>query len=232
MWFFPAVLLGALGLAGVVAVLYNRLVRLRNTVASSWSDIGVLLKKRYDLVDNLVETVKGYAAHEKTTLADVTAARTRAAGAASPGEKSRAEGAFGQVLGDLFAVAEEYPDLKANGGFLESSAAGPRPRGPGGARATLLQRGCSRLQHAHRVLPGEHRRGLVRFYPSRVLRTAAGFRGGPAPGSPSKTDPEVSGRSCRRCAGGGSSGADREQLSGLAGPSTSRPLALSTARTS
>jgi LemA protein len=118
MWFFPAALLGALGLAGAGAVLYNRLVRLRNTVASSWSDIGVLLKKRYDLVDNLVETVKGYAAHEKTTLADVTAARTRAAVAASPGEKSRAEGAFGQVLGSLFAVAENYPDLKANAGFL------------------------------------------------------------------------------------------------------------------
>ena len=118
MLFFPAVLLGAIGLAGAAAVLYNRLVRLRNTVASSWSDIGVLLKKRYDLVDNLVETVKGYAAHEKTTLSDVTAARTRAASAASPGEKSRAEGAFGQVLGSLFAVAENYPDLKANAGFL------------------------------------------------------------------------------------------------------------------
>ena len=87
----------------------------------------MLLKKRYDLVDNLVETVKGYAAHEKTTLADVTAARSRASVAASPGEKSRAESAFGQVLGNLFALAENYPDLKANVGFLESSAAGPRP---------------------------------------------------------------------------------------------------------
>ena len=118
MWFFPVVLLGVAGLAGAAAVLYNRLVRLRNTVASSWSDIGVLLKKRYDLVDNLVETVKGYATHEKTTLTDVTAARSRASTAATPGEKSRAEGAFGQVLGSLFAVAESYPDLKANTGFL------------------------------------------------------------------------------------------------------------------
>jgi len=118
MWFFPAVLLLVVAGAAAVAVLYNRLVRLRNTVASSWSDIGVLLKKRYDLVDNLVETVKGYATHEKTTLASVTAARSRAASAADPGEKSRAEGAFGQVLGSLFAVAENYPDLKANAGFL------------------------------------------------------------------------------------------------------------------
>ena len=118
MWFFPAVLLGCIAVAGAAVVLYNRLVRLRNSVASSWSDIGVLLKKRYDLVDNLVETVKGYAAHEKTTLSTVTAARTRAAVAASPGEKARAEGAFGQVLGNLLAVAESYPDLKANAGFL------------------------------------------------------------------------------------------------------------------
>jgi LemA protein len=118
MWFFPAVLLAALGAAALAAALYNRLVRLRNTVASSWSDIGVLLKKRYDLVDNLVETVKGYAAHEKTTLTGVTEARSRAAVAATPAERSRAEGVFGRLVGGLFAVAESYPDLKANAGFL------------------------------------------------------------------------------------------------------------------
>jgi LemA protein len=118
MWFFPAVLLAALAVAAGVALLYNRLVRLRNTVASSWSDIGVLLKKRYDLVDNLVETVKGYATHERTVFASVTEARSRAASAASPADRSRAEGAFGQVLGNLFAVAESYPDLKASAGFL------------------------------------------------------------------------------------------------------------------
>jgi LemA protein len=118
MWFFPAVLLLVAAAVAAAIVLYNRLVRLRNTVSSSWSDIGVLLKKRYDLVDNLVETVKGYAVHEKSTLAGVTEARSRAASAASPGEKSRAEGAFGQVLGNLFAVAESYPDLKASASFL------------------------------------------------------------------------------------------------------------------
>lgn len=118
MWFFPVALLAGILFAAVFASLYNRLVRLRNGVASSWSDIGVLLKKRYDLVDNLVETVKGYATHEKSTLTNVTAARSRASGAASPAEKSRAESVFGQVLGSLFAVAESYPDLKANAGFL------------------------------------------------------------------------------------------------------------------
>jgi LemA protein len=118
MWLFPAVILIVVVAAVAAVLLYNRLVRLRNTVASSWSDIGVLLKKRYGLVDNLVATVKGYAAHENTTLTSVTEARTRASKAASPGEKTRAESAFGQVLGSLFAVAENYPDLKANAGFL------------------------------------------------------------------------------------------------------------------
>jgi len=118
MWIVTALILVVVATAAAAVVLYNRLVQLRNTVASSWSDIGVLLKKRYDLVDNLVATVKGYATHENTTLASVTAARTRASSAGSPGEKSRAEAAFGQVLGSLFAVAEGYPDLKANAGFL------------------------------------------------------------------------------------------------------------------
>jgi LemA protein len=118
MWIFTALILVVVAAAAAAVVLYNRLVQLRNTVASSWSDIGVLLKKRYDLVDNLVATVKGYATHENKTLASVTAARARASSAGSPGEKSRAEAAFGQVLGSLFAVAESYPDLKANAGFL------------------------------------------------------------------------------------------------------------------
>ncbi len=119
MWFFPAVLLAAAAAVALLVVLYNRLVRLRNTVSSSWSDIGVLLKKRYDLVDNLVETVKGYAAHERATLTGVTEARARAAHAATPAELSRAEGAFHRSLGALFAVAESYPDLKASAGFIE-----------------------------------------------------------------------------------------------------------------
>jgi LemA protein len=118
-WFFPVALLAVLAALAAGVVLYNRLVRLRNTVASSWSDIGVLLKKRYDLVDNLVETVKGYAAHERGTLTGVTEARARAASAATPADRAKAEGAFGRSLGALFALAEAYPDLKANAGFLD-----------------------------------------------------------------------------------------------------------------
>ncbi|HSL91388.1 MAG TPA: LemA family protein [Candidatus Limnocylindrales bacterium] len=107
------------GVFGYLAWLYNRLIRLRNLVRSSWSDIDVLLKKRHDLVGNLVETVKGYAAHEKTVLLGVTEARAKAMRAAGPREKGKEETVLGETLKSLFAVAESYPDLKANTIFLE-----------------------------------------------------------------------------------------------------------------
>jgi len=100
-------------------VIYNKLVRLRNTVKSSWSDIDVQCKKRYDLVPNLVETVKGYASHEKSVFEKVTQARSIAMQATSPGEMARAENLFRDTLKSLFAVAEAYPELKANASFLQ-----------------------------------------------------------------------------------------------------------------
>ncbi len=99
--------------------IYNKLVRLKNTVKSSWSDIDVQLKKRYDLVPNLVETVKGYAAHEKTTFEKVTAARSMAMQASTPAGKAKAENMLTETLKSLFAVAEAYPELKANTNFLQ-----------------------------------------------------------------------------------------------------------------
>ncbi len=111
---------------GIVVVLlfmgiaiYNKLIRLRNTVKSSWSDIDVQCKKRYDLVPNLVETVKGYASHEKTVFEKVTQARSMAMQAASPGEMAKAENMLRDTLKSLFAVAEAYPELKANANFLQ-----------------------------------------------------------------------------------------------------------------
>ncbi len=104
-------------IAGIV--IYNKLVRLRTTVKSSWSDIDVHLKKRYDLVPNLVETVKGYAAHEKSVLENVTMARAAAIKAASPSEKAKAENMFSETLKSLFAVAEAYPQLRANENFIQ-----------------------------------------------------------------------------------------------------------------
>lgn len=102
-----------------VVALYNRLVRMRNTVRSSWSDIDVHLKKRYDLVPNLVETVKGYASHERNVFEKVTQARTVAMGASSPAEKAQAENMLRDTLKSLFAVAEAYPELKANSNFMQ-----------------------------------------------------------------------------------------------------------------
>jgi len=106
-------------LLGAGIVIYNRLVRLRTTVKSSWSDIDVHLKKRYDLVPNLVETVKGYATHEKGVLENVTMARAAAMKANTPGDKAKAENMFSETLKSLFAVAEAYPQLRANENFLQ-----------------------------------------------------------------------------------------------------------------
>ncbi|HPQ41286.1 MAG TPA: LemA family protein [bacterium] len=98
--------------------LYNGLVRLRNAVKNAWSQIDVQLKRRHDLIPNLVETVKGYAAHEKETLERVIAARNFAVNASGPAEAGKAEGALTGALKSLFAVSEAYPDLKANQNFL------------------------------------------------------------------------------------------------------------------
>ena len=112
-----------LGLIAVIVIwvisIYNSLVRLRNTVGSSWSDIDVQLRKRYNLVPNLVETVKGYARHESSVFEKVTEARTRAMGASAPGEQAAADNMFTGALKSLFAVAEAYPELKANENFLK-----------------------------------------------------------------------------------------------------------------
>ena len=101
---------------------FNKLVSLRNRASGAWSDIDVQLKRRHDLVGNLVETVKGYAAHERNTLESVTLARSRAESArneARPADSGQAERALTGEVGRLFAVAEAYPDLKASQRFLD-----------------------------------------------------------------------------------------------------------------
>ena len=108
----------ALLLIGLV-LLYNRLVNLRNRVENAWAQVDVQLKRRYDLIPNLVETVKGYAAHERETFEAVTNARARAQQAQGPAEEGQAEGLLGQALGRLFAVAEDYPELQADENFRQ-----------------------------------------------------------------------------------------------------------------
>jgi len=114
------IILGILIAAVLWAIFtYNRLVVLRNRTKEAWSDIDVQLKRRYNLIPNLVETVKGYAAHERELFEKVTEARSRAIGAKTVKERSEAENMLSSTLKTLFAVAENYPQLKASQNFLE-----------------------------------------------------------------------------------------------------------------
>ncbi len=108
---------GVVGVLWVVAV-YNGLIQLRVGADGAWSDISVQLKRRYDLIPNLVETVKGYAAHEQKVFIQVSEARSRAMQATGPKDKEAAEGALTGALKSLFAVAENYPQLRANDNFM------------------------------------------------------------------------------------------------------------------
>ena len=115
------VVLGLVIVLGGALVVFNRLVQLRNRAAGSWSDIDVQLKRRHDLVGNLVEAVKGYAYHERQVLEKVAAARSSAEGARTeghPGAAGAAESTLSGEMGELFALAEAYPDLKASEQFL------------------------------------------------------------------------------------------------------------------
>jgi LemA protein len=112
----------AVALALAVVVLYNRLVRLRNRVENAWSQVDVQLRRRYDLIPNLVETVKGYASHERATFEEVTKARTRAQEARTVAEQAEAENVLTAAIGRLFAVAEDYPELRATENFQQLQA--------------------------------------------------------------------------------------------------------------
>jgi len=116
----PQIILGILILLFLWVIgTFNGLVRLKNRAKEAWADIDVQLKRRYDLIPNLVETVKGYATHEKEVFEKVTEARAKAMGAKTMKEKGEAENFLSSTLKTLFAVAENYPDLKASVNFLE-----------------------------------------------------------------------------------------------------------------
>lgn len=118
-------MIGLVVLGFIIAVvlffigIYNSLIKLRNTSEQAWADIDVQLKRRHDLVPNLVETVKGYASHERETLEDVIKARNMAVDATGPAESSKNENFLTSALKNLFALSESYPELKANQNFLE-----------------------------------------------------------------------------------------------------------------
>jgi LemA protein len=120
-----AALIGLLVIIGIIVLvavfvigIYNALIRLRNQVDNAWSQIDVQLKRRHDLIPNLVETAKGYMEHERGTFEAITEARSRAMGAKGPAEAGQAEGALTEALSKFMLVVENYPDLKANQNFL------------------------------------------------------------------------------------------------------------------
>jgi LemA protein len=116
------VIVAVLLVGALLVVLYNRLVRLRNRAENAWAQVDVQLRRRYDLIPNIVEAVKGYASHERQTFEDVTKARTAAQQAQTVPEQAQAENMLTQAIGRLFAVAEQYPQLRATENFQQLQA--------------------------------------------------------------------------------------------------------------
>ena len=122
-WLWAVIIIGLVVLFGLILVgLYNKLVRLRNRSENAWAQVDVQLKKRHDLIPNLVEAVKGYAAHERGVFEEVTKARTQAMQAQGTQQQGEAEGMLSAALGRLFAVAEAYPQLRATENFQQLQA--------------------------------------------------------------------------------------------------------------
>lgn len=154
----------ALVAVGLYAVLtYNRLVRQRNLVREGWSGIDVQLRRRADLVPNLVEAVRGYAGHERALLEELAASRARSLAASGPGEQATAERALEGALGRLFAIAEAYPELKADANFRELQG--------------QLAEVEDQLQLARRYYNGTVRdqNTLVQSFPSNLVAGGFGF---------------------------------------------------------
>jgi LemA protein len=119
LWLVVGIAILVLLIAVFLVVLYNRLVRLRNRTENAWAQVDVQLRRRYDLIPNLVETVKGYASHERATFEEVTKARTAAQRAKTVPEQAQAENMLTAAIGRLFAVAEDYPELRATENFQQ-----------------------------------------------------------------------------------------------------------------
>jgi LemA protein len=161
-WIVLAVI--ALVVIGLI-VSYNRFVSQKNLIRDSWANIDTELRRRYDLIPNLVETVKGYASHEKEVFEEVARTRSTAAGATgNPAAQADAEGPFVAALGKLFAVAEAYPDLKANQNFLALQAE--------------LSNTEDRLQTSRRFYNANVRdyNRRVQSFPSGVIARSFGFK--------------------------------------------------------
>ena len=155
-------IVGVLVLWGVV--IYNGLIQLRMRADGAWSDINVQLKRRYDLIPNVVETVKGYAAHEQRVFQQVTEARSRAMQAGSPNDKATAEGMLTGALKSLFAVAENYPQLHANENFMGLQQS-----------LTQIEEAVQGARRYYNAVVRDYNTKLSVF-PDRVIASVGGFR--------------------------------------------------------
>ena len=151
-------------IVSIVVAMYNSMVSLRVRADSAWSDIDVQLKRRYDLIPNIVETVKGYAAHEKTTFENVAKFRSQAMQATGPAERAQAEGQLTMALKSLFAVAESYPQLRASEQFTGLQAS--------------LQEVENAIQNARRYYNAVVRdfNTKVQMFPTNILANMFGFK--------------------------------------------------------
>ena len=160
-WIFLGILVV---IAFLLAGMYNSLVQLRVRCDSAWSDIDVQLKRRHDLIPNLVETVKGYAAHEKSTFENIAKYRSLAIEANTPADRAQAENQLTGALKSLLAVAENYPDLKANEEFMQLQ--------------TSLSQTEEAIQNARRYYNAVVRdlNTRIQSFPSNILAAAFGFQ--------------------------------------------------------
>jgi LemA protein len=168
-WIILGIVLGILVLLAITFfVIYNSLVGLRNQVKNSWAQIDVQLKRRHDLIPNLIETVKGYAAHERQTLEAVTQARNMAVSAVGKGvgEQAKAEGGLSGALSRLFAVAEQYPNLKANENFLALQEE---------LTSTENKISFARQFYNDSVMTLNNK---VQMFPSNIIASVSGFKAG------------------------------------------------------
>ena len=167
MAFLVVPLLVLLGLAAVLAMwgigVYNGLVAARNRVKESWAQVDVQLKRRFDLIPNLMETVKGYMQHERATLAAVTAARAAVAGAGTQAQRVEAEAGLTGALGRLFAVSEAYPDLKASANFASLQEELASTENKIGFARQFYNETVMNLNNKVQMFPGNIIAGMFRF---------------------------------------------------------------------
>jgi LemA protein len=191
------VFLGMLALVGAyVATVYNKLVRMRNRIDQAWSEIGVLLKRRYDLIPNLVASVQGYASHERGTFDDVTRARNLAESASTVADQAQAETVLSQALGRLIAVSENYPQLQAAGNFKELQSQLTQTEGALAGARQLYNDDVLSYENARETIPTNLVAWLLGFEPREFFRVDDAVSQVPqvafdAPGTPPAAQPSA-----------------------------------------